>query len=147
MKEQERSVNLFALVFLTFFTATLIGVHIGSSLTTKTGQELSVSQWKEVEMEVTAYCPCSKCCGKWADGITASGHKIAPGDKLVAADRSIPFGTMIVIPGYNDNKPVPVLDRGGVIKGNKLDVYFDTHQEALNWGRQHITVKVGVENE
>ena len=94
------------------------------------------------EMNVSAYCPCSKCCGKFADGITASGHKIKLGDKFVAAPKNIPFGTMMSIQGCNNGFPVPVLDRGGAIKGNKLDVYFDTHQEALNWGRQSLMVKV-----
>jgi 3D (Asp-Asp-Asp) domain-containing protein len=35
-----------------------------------------------------------------------------------------------------------VLDRGGAIKGNKLDVFFPTHAEALKWGRQRIAVTV-----
>jgi 3D (Asp-Asp-Asp) domain-containing protein len=79
----------------------------------------------------TAYCPCKKCCGPKACGITASGHKIRPGDKFVAADKSIPFGTMVTIPGYGR---VPVLDRGGKIKKGHYDVYFPTHKEALQWG-------------
>jgi len=91
-------------------------------------------------MNVSAYCPCEKCCGEFADGITASG-KPAEGF-LVAAPPNIPFGTMLSIPGYNNGLPVPVLDRGGAIKGNKLDVFFPTHQEALNWGRQFLEVRV-----
>jgi len=87
---------------------------------------------------VTAYCACSKCCGKWADGFTASGHKIQQGDKFCAADKSIPVGTMITIPGYGR---VSVLDRGGVIRGNRLDVFFDTHQEALNWGVKFLEIE------
>ena len=90
-------------------------------------------------MTVTAYCPCEKCCGKWADGITASGHVIKKGDKFVAADRSIAFGTTIDIPGYGE---VPVLDRGGAIEGDRLDVYFSTHQEALNWGVKNLKVRI-----
>jgi len=82
----------------------------------------------------TAYCPCKICCGPKACGVTASGHKIRPGDKFVAADKSIPFGTLITVPGYNNGKPVPVLDRGGAIKGDHYDVFFPTHKEALKWG-------------
>lgn len=92
--------------------------------------------WKEIEMEVTAYCPCVKCCEQFADGITASGHKIKQGDRFVAADKRYPFHTKMIIKGYNDNNPVKVLDRGGAIKGDRIDVFFDTHQEALNWGRK-----------
>ena len=96
---------------------------------------------------VTAYCPCPKCCGVWADGYTASGHKIQPGDKFCAAPKHIPFGTMLDIPGYG---VVPVLDRGGAISGQRLDVFFGfdpnstctPHQEALNWGVKHLNVKV-----
>lgn len=94
--------------------------------------------------KVTAYCPCEKCCGEFADGVTASGHKIKEGDRFVAADKSVPFRTMLLIPGYNDNKPVPVLDRGGAIKGARLDVFFNTHQEALNWGVKWLKIQ-GIE--
>ena len=100
------------------------------------------TEWETVEMNVSAYCPCSKCCGKYADGVTANGHKIKDGDCFVAAPKNYSFGTEMIIPGYNDGKVVKVLDRGGAIKGNKLDLFFPTHKEALVWGRQHITVKV-----
>ena len=88
---------------------------------------------------VTAYCPCKKCCGRFADGITASGHKIRLGDKIIAAAPEIPFGTKMEIPGYGGAE---VLDRGGKIKGNKIDILFDTHQEALRWGVQFLAVKI-----
>lgn len=93
-----------------------------------------------VEMDVTAYCPCELCCGRFADGITASG-KPATGF-LVAAPPNIPFGTLMVIPGYANGLPVPVLDRGGSIKADKIDVLFPSHQEALNWGRQRLKVRI-----
>ena len=99
-------------------------------------------KWRIVRMKVTGYCPCSKCCGKHADGITANGHKIQPGDTFVAADKRYSFGTEMVIEGYNNGQPVKVLDRGGAIKGNKLDAFFHTHQEALEWGVRYIDVKV-----
>lgn len=104
--------------------------------------EKVVDKWKEVEMNVSAYCPCSKCCGEFADGITANGYKIKDGDCFVAAPKIYPFGTEMIIPGYNDGRPVKVLDRGGAIKGNKLDLFFPSHKEALIWGRQYIKVKV-----
>jgi 3D (Asp-Asp-Asp) domain-containing protein len=98
--------------------------------------------WRIVRMRVTGYCPCSKCCGEYSDGITASGHEIQPGDTFVAADKRYSFGTEMVIEGYNNGKPVKVLDRGGAIQGNKLDAFFHTHQEALEWGVRNIDVKV-----
>ena len=93
-------------------------------------------------MIVTAYCPCTECCGPNARGITASGKPVsANGGRFVAADRDLPFGTLLVIPGYNNGRPTEVLDRGGAIKGNRLDVYFPTHAEALQWGVRRLTVE------
>jgi 3D (Asp-Asp-Asp) domain-containing protein len=92
-------------------------------------------------VEVTGYCPCGSCCGRSADGITASGAK-AEG-KLVAADKAVPFGTLIYVPGYSDN-PAPVLDRGGAIKGNRLDLLFPTHAQAAKWGRRSMTVYISI---
>lgn len=101
--------------------------------------------WQPVQMEVTAYCPCRRCCGPKACGITASGNPVSVnGSQFVAADRSLAFGTMIRIPGYAGGHAVPVLDRGGAIKGRRLDVYFPTHAEALRWGRQHVVVYIWV---
>lgn len=99
-------------------------------------------KWRVVRMKVTGYCPCSKCCGEYSDGITANGHKIQPGDTFVAADKRYSFGTEMVIEGYSNSQAVKVLDRGGAIKGNKLDAFFHTHQEALEWGVRYIDVKV-----
>jgi len=99
-------------------------------------------EWRIVRMRVTGYCPCSKCCGEYADGITANGHKIRPGDTFVAADKRYSFGTEMVIEGYSNGQTIKVLDRGGAIRGNKLDAFFHTHQEALEWGVRHIDVKV-----
>lgn len=96
----------------------------------------------EVMGNISGYCLCEKCCGKWAKvfpRVTASGHKIQNGDKFLAAPREYPFGTIIDIPGYGR---VPVLDRGGAITGNKFDLYFPTHQEALRWGRQYKTITI-----
>lgn len=86
---------------------------------------------------VTAYCPCVKCCGK-SNGITASGEKAVEG-VTVAMNKSIPFGTKIYIDGVGERI---VQDRGGAIKGNRIDLYFDSHQEALNFGRQTKQVTI-----
>ena len=90
--------------------------------------------------KLTAYCACMKCCGK-TDGITASGIKAKEG-VTIAADTSLPFGTKILIDGHE----YTVQDRGGAIKGNKIDVYFDSHQKTLEFGVQYkeiFTMKEG----
>ena len=78
---------------------------------------------------VSAYCPCEKCCGKYSKGKhyrqTANGYKILPGDQLIAAPKSVPFGTWITVPGYGRAQ---VKDRGGAIKEGCLDLYFSTHK-------------------
>ena len=104
--------------------------------------QMAHAEWKTVKMNVSAYCPCKKCCGEFSDGHTATGYKITKGDRFVAAPRTYSFGTRMVIAGYNRGNPVIVRDRGGAIKGNKLDLYFDTHQEALNWGVKILEVKL-----
>ncbi|MHC4121974.1 MAG: 3D domain-containing protein [Planctomycetota bacterium] len=88
--------------------------------------------------EVTAYCPCEKCCGNFADGVTASGVVISEGCKLVAASSKYPFGTKMKIPGYG---VAAVQDRGGSLKGNRLDVLFHSHAEALKWGRRQLIIQ------
>jgi 3D (Asp-Asp-Asp) domain-containing protein len=73
-----------------------------------------------------------------AVGITASGTRAQRG--TVAADtRLYPFGTIVRVPGYGWGR---VEDRGGDIKGQKLDLFFDSHGEALEWGRQRLPVEV-----
>lgn len=97
-----------------------------------------------VMMQVTAYCPCTRCCGPHARGLTASGKPVSfNGGQFVAADtRLFKFGTTLQIPGYADGAPVEVVDKGGAIKGNHLDVFFPTHEQAKEWGRKWIAVTV-----
>lgn len=112
-----------------------------------------------MRMEVTGYCDCGSCCNwkrSWwrlgkpviksgpdkgrpkQVGITASGVKAQRG--TVAADTDIlPMGTILYIPGYGWGR---VEDRGGAIKGNRLDLFFESHKQALEWGRQQVDVKV-----
>lgn len=83
---------------------------------------------------ITAYCPCEYCCGK-TDGITASGTQATAG-RTVGCN-SLPFGTVISINGQQ----YVVEDRGGM-SSNVIDIFFNTHQEALNFGRQTADVYI-----
>ncbi|MHC4114213.1 MAG: 3D domain-containing protein [Planctomycetota bacterium] len=116
--------------------------HNIKHIETSNGNSGGHEQWQTVQMRVTAYCPCPKCCGDYSDGVTACGHKISQGDRFIAADKMYPFGTGMIIPGYKSGKVVKVLDRGGVIRGNRLDVFFNSHQEALEWGVRYLDVKI-----
>ena len=97
----------------------------------------AVAQQTDTLWRVTAYCPCEKCCGRFADGITASG--VPAVGRIIAAPPDIPFGTEIFIEGYGYAK---VQDRGGAIKGKRLDVLFPSHQQALNWGVHYLRIEL-----
>lgn len=71
-------------------------------------------------------------------GMTASGVKAKKG--TIAADpKRFPFGTVMYIPGYGYGR---VEDRGRSAQGNKIDLFFKKHKEALRWGVQIKKVKV-----
>ena len=94
------------------------------------------------EFTLTAYCPCMKCCGK-TDGITATGTTAAEGRTIAVDPRVIPYGsavTLYFVDGTSHTYTAE--DCGGAIKGNRLDIYFDDHQAALQFGVQSAMVYV-----
>ena len=103
----------------------------GSSLprTTSTGASGQI-------YKITAYCSCAKCCGK-TTGITASGTKATAG-RTIAAPARFAFGTKLSLNG----KVYTVEDRGGAINGNRIDLYVNSHAEALAWGVRYLPVSV-----
>lgn len=96
-------------------------------------------EWISLGMfKITAYCPCTECCGIYSDGITADGSYATEG-VTVAADTSVlPFGSIIQING----EEYEVQDRGGAIQGNRIDIYFDDHETAETYGVQYHEVFV-----
>ena len=86
---------------------------------------------------VTAYCPCEKCCGEYANGYTATGEKAIQGVTIAADPDVLPMGTEIELDGHT----YTVQDTGGAIAGNRLDLYFDSHEDALQWGVREKTVR------
>ena len=86
--------------------------------------------------KITAYCPCAKCCGK-TNGRTASGTTATAG-RTVAASSKFAFGTKLNIGGH----VYTVEDRGGAISGNKIDIFVNSHAEALQWGVRYLNVSV-----
>lgn len=116
--------------------------HSGTLSETETVPESDPELEPEwIEAVATAYCPCERCCGSWAlnrpDGIvyTASGAEAVQG-VTIAADWSIyPPGTVLFVEGLGE---MVVQDRGGAIQGQKIDVYFESHDDALQFGRQNV---------
>ena len=89
------------------------------------------------EFAITAYCPCEKCCGEYADGFTASGVPAEPG--VIAVDASvISLGSTVIIEG----KEYLAADVGGGVKGNHIDICFEDHSAAENFGVQMADVWV-----
>lgn len=89
------------------------------------------------EFSITAYCPCSICCGKWADGMTATGIPAEPG--IVAVDPDvIPLGSIVVI-GCQEYMAA---DTGSGVKGMHIDICTDSHDAAVAFGVQAADVWV-----
>jgi len=99
---------------------------------------------RTIYMTVTGYSPDARSCGKYADGKTAIMYSVwTNGMNLVAADpKVLPYWSMISVPGYAGDDIVPVMDCGGAIKGNRLDLLYPTHELALQWGVRQMPVTV-----
>lgn len=92
-----------------------------------------------IEVDVTHYCACEKCCGSNAAGITASGKQVATG--MVAMSSYYPFGTQIMINGVM----YTVEDRGGSGIENdihRVDIFVPDHNMALRLGRFTTTATI-----
>ena len=105
--------------------------------TTQTSSNITTGNEKWIWANVSAYCSCAKCCGK-TNGITASGAK-ATANHTIAAPSTYKFGTKIEIEGMGI---YTVEDRGGAIQGNRIDIYMNSHQEALAWGVRYLELEV-----
>ena len=91
----------------------------------------------QIEVLATAYCGCIQCCGK-SDCITATGTRATEGRTIAADPRVIPYGTHVLIDGHE----YIVEDCGGAINGNRIDIYFESHEDALQFGVQTVTVEI-----
>ena len=92
-----------------------------------------------LQVNVTHYCACSKCCGTNADGYTASGKAVQRG--MVAMSSYYPFGTQIMINGVM----YTVEDRGASGIENdisRVDIFVPDHNEALRLGRYDTTAYI-----
>ena len=98
----------------------------------KTSDKKSMGRFK-----LTGYCACAYCCGK-TDGITSTGVKAKAGRTIAVDPSVIPYGSIVIING----KEYVAEDCGGAIKNKKIDIFFDTHQEALEWGVKYAEVHI-----
>ncbi|MGA9468054.1 MAG: LysM peptidoglycan-binding domain-containing protein [Exiguobacterium marinum] len=103
-----------------------------------TTQTQAPASGKTMTVEATAYTPyCAGCSGITATGIDVRSN---PNQKVIAVDPSvIPLGSKVWVEGYGT---AIAGDTGGAIKGNKIDILMPTQEQALNFGRKSITIKV-----
>ena len=88
------------------------------------------------EFTLTAYCPCSVCCGK-SDGITATGTTAAEGRTIAVDPRVIPYGSTVTLYfADGTSHTYTAEDCGGAIKENLIYVFFADHQTAREFGVQ-----------
>ena len=111
------------------------------------------TEYKSVmQVKATAYRLCKKCCGKSPDnpryGYTASGLRIVPGTgmKVIAVDTSVvPLGTNVYVEGLygaGNYGYAVAADTGSAIKNMKIDLYMDTHEQALSWGVKTVNLYI-----
>ena len=95
------------------------------------------AHYKEITVTATAYCPCADCSGGW--GNRTSTGKTATAGRTIAVDPSIiPYGTGVIIEGVT----YIAEDCGGAINGNRVDIFFNTHEEAMSYGRRVVTAYI-----
>ena len=126
------------------------GVEQEKNIVAETDEALVILENKKEslgEFKLTAYCSCEKCCGEWAlnrpkdengkDIVYGSTGTILVAGTSIATDPSvIPYGSQVEINGHI----YTAHDTGGAIQGNRIDVYFDSHQDALNFGVQYADI-------
>lgn len=105
-------------------------------------KEKQVAKWANLPREpfvinASAYTASADECDNDL-GITASGIKVEA-KRTIACPPEFPFGTKIEIEGQGT---FICEDRGGAIKGNKIDIYMETKSEAFAFGRQNLMAKV-----
>lgn len=88
--------------------------------------------------KIYAYCPCEKCCGSGAAGITATGTTATAGRTIAVDPDVIPLGSTVIIEG---NEYIAE-DTGGGIKGKTIDLFMSDHSAALAWGIRYLEVTV-----
>lgn len=90
--------------------------------------------------KLTAYCSCEKCCGQYAlnrpNGVvyTASGNEAVAGRTVAVDPNVIPLGSTVVINGKEY-----IAHDTGAFRGNIIDIYFDNHEDAWNFGAKRTT--------
>ncbi len=91
---------------------------------------------KTMTMEATAYSTAQPGLSRY----TANGTDLHTNPRVIAVDPSvIPLGTKVTVEGYGT---YIAADTGGAIKGNRIDIHFNTVQECINFGRKNVKITI-----
>ena len=108
------------------------GVQVGTPVAASSDESLvSLGVFR-----ITHYCPCSICCGPWANGITSTGVTAVTNHTIAVNPSQIPYGSKVVING----QVYVAEDCGGAIKDNCIDIYVATHEEGERKGVYYTEV-------
>ena len=108
------------------------GVQIGTPVAASSDAKL-----KDLGVfKITHYCPCSICCGPYANGITSTGVTATTNHTIAVDPSQIPYGSKVVING----QVYVAEDCGGAIKTNCIDIYVATHEEGESKGVYYTDV-------
>ena len=115
------------------YTYEIVAEDTGSIVNAEIIGETYIGNFK-----ATAYCGCVNCCGSYASvpAIGASGEVLTEGYSIAADPSVLPLGSEVFINGHK----YKVQDTGGAIRGNKIDIYFNNHSDALAFGVQYVDV-------
>lgn len=129
-----------AILTVTYYEPLVVPQPSATPIVAEPEQEL---EWET--FKATAYCSCEKCCGEYAknrpNGVvyTASGEIAEEGVTIAADWEVLPPWTEVEIEGLGTRI---VHDKGSAVKGNHIDIYFRSHQKALDFGVQEIQLRV-----
>ncbi len=119
-------------------------LNVSADEATETTKEEEKSEKEEPKVvktfKVTATAFTANCKG--CSGVTSTGFNLKknPNAKIIAVDpKVIPLGTKVWVEGYGE---AIAADKGGSIKGNKIDVFMPSTKKAYSWGRRTVTVKI-----
>ena len=110
-------------------------LEAGQAAPTEATSEISVLDLGT--FRITGYCACEICCGNSADGITATGTKATAGRTIAIDEDVIPFGSKVIINGHTYTAEDNAVN---AITGNQVVIFFDTHEEAAEFGIQYADV-------
>lgn len=125
-----------------YFTTAILSIFFVAGLTMLITSFITYKKPRTIKLgkvQVRAYCPCKKCCGEFANGITATGtDAYKPG--IAANPDYYPYGTKLFVPGYG----IATVDDTGewVRKTGWIEVRFPLHAQAIMWGTKWLTVEL-----